>query len=74
MITITDKRQTQCFGDLEAGETFLARSHGVDILYIKLYFCEGDNNGAVCLENGVIVEFCYNDEVTPVEVEANIIR
>lgn len=74
MITVTDKRHAQCFGELEAGETFLAKGyHGDDILYIKLD--EGENNlAAVSLEDGVIVEFGYNDSVLPVEVEANIIR
>lgn len=74
MITVTDKRHAQCFGELEAGETFLAKGYrGDDILYIKLD--EGENNlAAVSLEDGVIVEFGYNDSVLPVEVEANIIR
>lgn len=72
MITITDKRHTQHFGGLEAGETFLAKgSHGDDILYLKL---DGGDLAAVSLENGVIVEFGYSDYVLPVEVEANIIR
>lgn len=74
MITVTDKRHAQCFGELETGETFLAKGYrGDDILYIKLD--EGENNlAAVSLEDGVIVEFGYNDSVLPVEVEANIIR
>ena len=72
MITVTDKRHTPCFGELEAGETFLAKScHGYDILYIKL---DGGDLAAVSLENGVIVEFGYSDYVLPVEVEVNIIR
>lgn len=72
MVTITDKRQTFCFGKLKEGETFLAKGcHGDDILYIKL--CGGDW-GAVNLENGIIVEFCYNDKVLPVDVEVNIIK
>lgn len=74
MITVTDKRHAQCFGELEAGETFLANGYlGDDILYIKLD--EGENNlAAASLKDGVIVEFGYNDSVLPVEVEANIIR
>lgn len=72
MVTITDKRHTQHFGDLEAGETFLAKGyHGNDILYLKL---SGGDLAVVSLEDGVIVEFGYNDSVLPVEVEANIIR
>ena len=72
MITVTDKRHTQCFGELEAGETFLAKDcRGEDALYLKLY---GGDLAAVSLEDGVIVEFGYNDSVLPVEVEANIIR
>ena len=72
MITITDKRYTKCFYDLEAGETFLAKGcHGNDILYIRL---SGVDLTAVSLENGAIVQFGYNDSVLPVEVEANIIR
>lgn len=72
MITVTDKRHTQHFGDLEAGETFLAKGYqGCDILYLKL---SGGNFDAVSLENGVVVEFGYDDSVFPVEVEANIIK
>lgn len=71
MIIVTDKRHTQHFGDLEVGETFLAKGyHGNDVLYVKLY---GDN-GAVALEDGVIIEFGYNDNVLPVDVEVNIVR
>lgn len=73
MIIVTDKRHTQCFGELEAGETFLAKDYqGNNILYIKLD--RGEDLAAVSLEDGVIVEFGYNDSVLPVEVEANIIR
>lgn len=72
MVIITDKRQTQHFGELKAGETFLYKScYGDDLLYIKLY--EGDS-GAVCLESGIIVVFQYNDNVTIVDVEINIIK
>lgn len=72
MVTVTDKRHTQHFGDLEAGETFLVKDYqGYDILYLKL---SGGNFDAVGLENGVIVEFDYNDSVFPVEVEASIIK
>ena len=72
MIIVTDKRHTQCFGDLEAGETFLAKDYqGCDILYLKL---SGGNFDAVGLEDGEVVEFGYDDSVLPVEVEANIIR
>lgn len=73
MITITDKRHTQCFGELEAGETFLAKDYqGNNILYIKLD--RGEDFGAVSLEDGVIIGFKYDDNVLPVEVEANIVR
>ena len=73
MITVIDKRHTQHFGDLEAGETFLAKDYqGNNILYIKLD--REEDLAAVSLEDGVIVEFGYNDSVLPVEVEANIIR
>ncbi len=72
MITITDKRHTQCFGELEAGETFLAKDcRGEDALYLKLY---GGDLAAVSLENGVIVEVHYDREVIPVDVEVNIIK
>ncbi len=72
MVIVTDKRHTQHFGDLEGGETFLAKDYqGCDILYLKL---SGGNFDAVILENGVVVEFDYNDSVFPVEVEANIIK
>lgn len=71
MITVTDKRHTQHFGDLEVGETFLAKDYqNNDVLYVKLY---GDN-GAVDIEDGAIIEFSYNDSVLPVEVEVNIVK
>lgn len=72
MVIVTDKRHTQHFGDLEAGETFLVKDcQGCDILYLKL---SGGNFDAVGLENGVVVDFDYNDSVFPVEVEASIIK
>ena len=72
MVIVTDKRHSQHFGALEGGETFLAKDYqGCDILYLKL---SGGNFDAVILENGVVVEFDYNDSVFPVEVEANIIK
>lgn len=72
MIIVTDKRHTQHFGDLEAGETFLAKDyHGNDVLYVKLY---EEDYEAVALEDGVIIEFGYNDNVLPVDVEVNIIK
>lgn len=72
MITVTDKRYTQRFGELEVCETFLAKGcHGRDILYLKL---DEGNLSAVCLEEGVIVEFGYDEEVVAVDVEVNIIK
>ena len=68
MIKITDARnRIRKFGDLGAGDAFIMDGD----LYIKLY---GGQFEAVSLVDGVLSDLNYDNEVTPVDIEINIVK
>lgn len=74
MVNIVDMRhKTRKFGDMEPGDAFYTITDPVDnsALCMKLY---GDQFEAVSLEDGVILNFTYDEEVIPVDLEIHIVH
>lgn len=66
-IDIKDIQKTVTFGDLDEGDTFIARSpdnNEEDTVYIKT----DSYDTAVDLATGIINDFCNSDLVTPISV------
>ena len=62
---IEEKKKYVDFGTLNAGDTFWSE----DRYYMKVEEYYGDGIDAIDLESGIIVEFCADEKVVPVNAK-----